>query len=157
MGKVYIETTIPSYVTSRLNRDLVVAAQQQVTREWWETERFSYKLYISEAVITECRCGDEELAKRRLELIKGLPVLHLNDEITKLAEDYLNLLEIPNKASIDALHLATAVYNEIDFLLTWNCKHLAHGEVRARIHNFNKQNNLFEPVILTPNELMRRD
>lgn len=157
MAKVYIETTIPSYITSKINRDLVIAAQQQLTREWWETARFDYQLYISEAVIAECGQGDEELSKRRLEVIKGIKILNLTDEVVNLANVYYKLLSIPEKSRVDSLHLAIAVIHEIDYLLTWNCKHMAHGEVKTKIHYHNKQKNLFEPVILTPYELMRRN
>lgn len=156
-AKVYIETTIPSYVTSRLSRDIVIAAQQQLTIEWWDTARSDYDLFISELVVVECEQGDKELAKRRMELIRDIAVLPFSNEVKELAQIYYSLLGIPEKSRLDAFHLAVAVSNEIDYLLTWNCKHMAHGEIRMKIHNYNKQNNLFEPMILTPYELMRRD
>lgn len=157
MDKVYIETTIPSYIVAKLSRDIVVAAGQQLTREWWETARFDYELYISEAVIAECSQGDQEQSKQRLEVIRGIKVLSLSDEVFELAEVYYKLLSIPEKSRVDSLHLAITVIHEINYLLTWNCKHMAHGEIRTKIHYYNKQNNLFEPVILTPYELMRRN
>lgn len=157
MPKVYIETTIPSYIVSRLNRDIVVAAQQQLTKEWWTTARFDYQLYISEFVIVECERGDQSLAQRRVELIKNIPVLNVTEEVTSLALKYFNLLKIPENSKLDAFHLAITVIHKIDYLLTWNCKHMAHGEIRRVINRFNHSNNLFEPIILTPYELMRRD
>ncbi len=157
MDKVYIETTIPSYIVAKLSRDIVVAAGQQLTREWWETARFDYELLISEAVIAECSQGDKEQSKRRLEVIRGIKVLSLSDKVIELADVYHKLLSIPEKSRVDSLHLAIVVIHEIDYLLTWNCKHMAHGEIKTKIHYYNKQNNLFEPVILTPYELMRRN
>lgn len=157
MAKVYIETTIPSYIVSRLNRDIVVAAQQQLTREWWNTARFDYDLYISEFVVIESERGDQTLANRRIELIRNIPVLPTIKEVTDLALKYFSLLGIPEKSKLDVFHLAITVIYEIDYLLTWNCKHMAHGEIRRVINRFNRANNLFEPVILTPYELMRRD
>jgi predicted nucleic acid-binding protein len=157
MEKVYLETTIPSYLTGKLNRDIVVAAQQQATREWWETVRFDYELLISEAVVYECNRGDRDAVSRRLSIINGLSILKTNEEVERLAEVLFKLLGIPEKSKLDAVHLAFAVVFEINYLLTWNCKHLAHGEIREQIHNYCLKNGLFEPMIVTPFELMRRD
>jgi hypothetical protein len=85
MEKVYLETTIPSYVTSKFSRDLVIAARQQISREWWDTARINFDIYISEVVITECSMGDPEAAKRRLDLISGLKILKMTDAVNKLA------------------------------------------------------------------------
>jgi len=157
MERVYLETTIPSYLTGKLNRDIVVAAQQQVTREWWDTARFDYELYISEAVVFECTRGDEEAVHRRLNIINGLSILKTNEEVENLAEVLFKMLGIPEKSKLDAVHLAFTVVFEINHLLTWNCRHLAHGEIREKIHNYCFKNSLFEPMIVTPLELMRRD
>jgi hypothetical protein len=156
MPTVYLETTIPSYLTARLSNFIVVAGQQMITREWWETAHEHYELYVSEAVLEECRAGDPLVAEKRFELVKALPVLAINDRIISLAETYWNLLSIPEKAKIDALHLAFAVAYELDYLLTWNCKHLAHGEVRTKLHRYNQEHGLFEPMIVTPQELQER-
>lgn len=157
MEKVYVETTIPSYITARLSRDLVIAGHQQLSRDWWDTARQKYDLYISEVVLAECRMGDMEAAKRRLELLTGITILSLTEDVKKLADEYVKLLDIPEKAMLDAYHLAFAVVSEIDYLLTWNCTHMAHGEVRSKLRDYNKINNLFEPILLTPYELMGRD
>jgi hypothetical protein len=101
--------------------------------------------------------GDQALANRRIELIKNIPVLPAIKEVTNLAMKYFDLLKVPEKSRLDAFHLAITVVHKIDYLLTWNCKHMAHGEIRRLINDFNRANNLFEPVILTPYELMRRD
>ena len=154
MERVYVETTIPSYLTSRLSRDIVVAAQQQITREWWDESRPYFLLYVSEAVLDECRSGDQELAQRRMSVITELPILRITNEVIKLAETYAQILEIPERAKVDAIHLSVAVTYEVDYLLTWNCKHLAHGGVRTKIHRYNRINELHEPMIVTPLELM---
>ncbi|MGB9860160.1 MAG: type II toxin-antitoxin system VapC family toxin, partial [Moorellaceae bacterium] len=127
---VYLETTIPSYLAARQSRDIVVAAHQQITREWWTAERKRFRLFVSEAVISECSSGDTEAAARRLSYIEGLPVLAITDSVFKLAKLYLATMLIPLRSEVDALHLACAVIHEMDYLLTWNCKHLAHGEIR---------------------------
>jgi hypothetical protein len=113
-------------------------------------------LYISEAVITECSQGDEQLVQKRLELVNNMTILSITDESLIFSNEYCKLLDIPEKSRIDSLHLALVVVHEIDYLLTWNCRHLAHGEVRLKVHHYNKTRGLFEPVILTPLELMRR-
>jgi predicted nucleic acid-binding protein len=156
MATVYLETTIPSYLASRMSSYMIVAAQQLITREWWETAHLHYDLYVSEAVLEECRAGDPELAEKRVEIVQSLPVLAIDDGIVSIASTYQNLLAIPEKSKVDALHLAYAVHYEIDYLLTWNCKHLAHGEVRTRLHRYNQAHELFEPMIVTPQELLER-
>ncbi len=157
MDKVYIETTIPSYVTARISKDLVVAGHQQLTVEWWEIERHNYDLYISEVVLAECGMGDSEAAKRRLDLLSGIAILNLAEEVKSLAIKYVKALGIPEKNELDAFHIAFVVISEIDYLMTWNCSHMAHGEVRAKLRDYNRDNNLFEPVLLTPYELMGRN
>lgn len=157
MAKVYLETTIPSYLTARISRDIVVAAQQQITNSWFEESASEYDLFISEAVLDECRAGDALAASKRLESIEHIPVLKISEDVVNLALIYHKLLDIPDKAKVDAIHLATAVIYEMDYLLTWNCKHLAHGEIRTKIHHHNAENGLYEPMIVTPQELMRRD
>ncbi|MEI6306582.1 MAG: type II toxin-antitoxin system VapC family toxin [Deltaproteobacteria bacterium] len=153
---VYLETTIPSYLASRLSSYMIVAAQQLITRDWWDGARFGYDLYVSEAVLEECRAGDPEMAVRRMEIVHTIPLLAITDHIILLAADYQALLGIPEKSKVDALHLAFAVGYEIDYLLTWNCRHLAHGEVRTRIHRYSQTKGLHEPMIVTPQELLER-
>jgi len=156
MPTIYLETTIPSYLSARLSNYMIVAAQQLITREWWDTAHLQYELYVSEAVLDECRAGDPEIAGKRVEIVQTLPVLAISDTIVSLANSYQQILAIPEKSKVDALHLAYAVVYEMDYLLTWNCKHLAHGEIRTRLHRYNQTKGLFEPMIVTPQELMER-
>lgn len=154
---VYIETTIPSYLSARTSRDIVVAGHQQLTYDWWQNHKARYDLFISEAVIQEASKGDPDAAERRMAYISGLPVLPISREIMILAEQYLAVLSISRKAALDAVHLACCVKHKIDFMLTWNCKHLAHGSVIKRLNEYNMEHRLFLPTIVTPDELMGRD
>jgi predicted nucleic acid-binding protein len=154
MPSLYLETTIPSYLGARPSRDLIVAAHQQITHEWWAQAKVKFDLYISQAVLDEIILGDEEAAARRLDFIKDLPILPLTDNTKTLAGEYITKLRLPQKASLDAVHLACAVENELDYLLTWNCKHLAHGEIIQRLQVVNLSLGLPTPIILTPEELL---
>jgi hypothetical protein len=151
---VYLETTIVSYLTARPSRDLIVAAHQQVTAEWWETVRPNTKCFVSSFVIQEVSRGEEAAAQRRLSSISGFPVLDLNEPIRELAEKYFTAIDIPEKARIDAFHLAVAVWHRIDYVLSWNCKHIASGRVRRTLHGINDELRITTPVICTPEELM---
>ena len=157
MKSVYLETTIPSYLIARLSSSIVIAAQQILTREWWDQSRKNYDIYVSEAVVDECSAGDPDAAAKRIELIKDLRILAINNEVVQLSEIYGGVLNLPERSKIDALHMAFAVHYEMDYLLTWNCRHLAHGEVRTAIHKYNSAHGMFEPMIVTPMELMERN
>jgi hypothetical protein len=127
--KVYLETTIVSYLASSPSRDLVVAAHQEITREWWEEQRRSFDVYISQVVLDESGDGDREAAKRRLDLIGAIPVLVATEDVAALAEKLIAEGPIPQEAADDALHIAFAAVHGMDFLLTWNCKHLANAQL----------------------------
>ncbi|MFQ5752721.1 MAG: type II toxin-antitoxin system VapC family toxin, partial [bacterium] len=118
---VYIESTIVSYLAAKPSRDLIVAAHQQLTMEWWDLICPQVDCFVSAFVIQEISAGDEEAANKRIEIVKDIPVLELNHEIQKLAQRYFDSLDIPEKARLDASHLAIAVWHEIDYLLSWNC------------------------------------
>jgi predicted nucleic acid-binding protein len=119
--KTYVETTIISYLTAYPSRDLVRAAHQQVTAEWW-TARMAYDIYISQLVIDEARRGDPAAAARRVQSLDGFPLLNLTDEVVALAEDLIVKGGLPQKARIDALHVAIATIHGMDYLLTWNLR-----------------------------------
>ena len=151
---VYIETTIISYLTAWPSRDLIVAAHQQLTVEWWENVRPRVECFISPFVIQEASRGDKDAAQRRLEAISDLPVLELNDDIRELAAKYFASINIPEKAKVDAFHLSVAVWHRMDYLLSWNCKHIASGRVRKILREVNETLGISAPVICTPEELM---
>lgn len=116
--KVYIETSIPSYLTARPSNDIRVVANQNITIEWWETRRSSFELFISEFVIAEASPGNPESAKKRLEAIAELSDLSTTDEVRVLAKALISEGAIPTKAEVDALHIAVAAVNGIEYLLT---------------------------------------
>jgi hypothetical protein len=151
--KVYIETTIPSVITARSSRDITNAYRQDITKFFWENERQKYDLYISEYVWEECEKGDKDAAKKRLELIKDIPLLPSNKDIDELAEEYFRYLSIPQKAKTDCFHLAVCVIEKIDFLISWNMMHLGRPAF-SKIAIFNGTRNLWLPELVTPDFLM---
>ncbi len=154
MDLVYIESTIPSYLTSSASRDPVVAEKQRITREWWKSAPTRFELVVSESVIDEIGGGDPTLADQRLRSVQNLRVLDVTSEMLSLAQRYEVDVPIPRKAQTDALHLACAVLGACDFLLTWNCAHLANGIVMRRLALLNARMGLPTPTIVTPEELM---
>ena len=151
---VYIETTIPSYLTAWSSPELIMAANQEATRSWWEIARPRYDLFISEIVAHEASGGDPEAAKRRVTAIKGLPELNVSEEAELLAARLLADAAIPEKAKTDALHIAVATVHGINYLLTWNCKHIANAVMRPKIEAICRASGYEPPVICTPLELM---
>ena len=152
--KVYLETTIPSYLTSRPSRDLVTAAHQQITREWWDTRRHDFDLFVSQMVIDEASAGDPEAATRRLEAVATLPLLDPQIEGIALAQMLIDSIPLPARAAADALHIAIAVVNGMDYLLTWNCTHIANAALRGRIEAACRSRGFRVPIICTPEELL---
>ena len=152
--KIYVETTIPSYLVSRHSRDIIVLAHQQITEEWWEEKRKQFDLYVSTVVLDEISAGDETLAKKRYDLIKGIPSLELMPDTEKLARIYLKELNLPNKALRDSLHIAMAVGHEMDYILTWNCAHIANEQIRRKLQEINSKIGKKTPLICTPEELI---
>jgi len=151
---VYLETTIPSYLAALPSRELIVAAHQQISHEWWKTARDRFDLFISEAVLDEVRAGDPEVATRRLNFLNGLPVLQLNDEVRSLTREYDRALGLHGRARADLPHFAFAVVYEMDYLVTWNCTHIANGTIIRRLLFLNDQLGLSTPLIITPEEIL---
>ena len=151
---VYLETTIISYLVARPSRDLIVAGHQQITIEWWEKVSFKFQCYVSEAVIEESEKGDIEVSKKRLDLISDFQVLAVNEEIKKIASIFFEHLRIPEKSRLDSFHLATACWYKMDYLLSWNCKHIVSGSVRKLLNEINEELKIYIPIICTPEELM---
>lgn len=156
-SKLYLETTVPSYLTARPSRDLIVAAHQQITHEWWEMRRHNFEIFISQFVIDEARQGDEEASQRRLEILSDFDLLDITDDVTDLASAILNADVIPQKAATDAAHIAIATVHNIQFLLTWNCAHIANAEISIEIKSVCKSKGYECPIICTPEELMGED
>jgi predicted nucleic acid-binding protein len=153
---VYLETTIVSYLAAWPSRDLVRAAQQQVTRDWW-VGRERFELFISELVLSEASQGDPSAAAERLVFLDEIPLLTPNENTDALAESLIQELAIPRQAIRDAGHVALAATNGIDYLLTWNCRHLANLHQRGRIEQVCREHGFEPPLIGTPNELLENE
>ncbi len=149
---VYIETTIPSYLTAWPSRDLVRAAHQQITREWW-ARRDRFDLNSSRLVVQECQAGDALAAADRLTALTGIPLLEQGDEVRELAEALMRDVPLPEKAAADSLHIATAAVHGMQYLLTWNCTHIANVALRPQIEAVCRAAGFEPPLICTPEEL----
>ncbi len=151
---VYIETSILGYLTARPSRDLVVAANIEITREWWDTRRSAFQLYSSQAVVKETSQGDAEIASQRLEIIRNLALLDLNQSVLDLAEQFLERSSLPAKADVDAIHIAAATVHGMDYLLTWNCKHIANAQIQRKLAQISLDLGHELPILCTPYELL---
>ncbi|MBF0603813.1 MAG: type II toxin-antitoxin system VapC family toxin [Nitrospirae bacterium] len=152
-SKLYLETSIVSYLAARPSRDLVVAAHQQITAEWWEQSRHRFNLYTSELVIQEAGAGDLEAANRRLAFLAGLPSLNIHEKVMILAIALLDARAVPHQAVEDAYHIALAAVHGMDYLLTWNCKHIANATMWSRIGGICRAQGYEPPAIATPEQL----
>jgi hypothetical protein len=152
--RVYVETSVISYLTSRPSRDLIVAANQQITRDWWETRRAEFELLISQLVVQEAGVGDEDAASGRLQAIDEIPLLELDRRALALAETLVRNGPIPQEAVEDALHIAVATVNGLEYLLTWNFRHIANATTRHEIERICRSQGYEPPVICTPQELL---
>jgi hypothetical protein len=154
METVYIETTIVSYLVARPSRDLVLAAHQQLTRDWWQNERLNYQCVTSEEVIREAAQGEAVMSRARLEAMDGIPVIPITAEVETRASTFLNTGAVPATMRPDATHLAAAVQAGADYLLTWNCRHLANAHVLRRLRKEAERRGWSLPEVCTPLELM---
>lgn len=153
--RLYIETTIPSYLTARPSKDLRLAADQQTTRDWWDLQRNEYDLFVSAAVLDEAADGDAAFAAKRLEALDGIPQLATTDTADALVARLLDEQIIPAIAALDAVHLAIAAAHSMDFLLTWNCTHIHNPHLERRIQAACRACGFTCPVICTPAELLQ--
>jgi hypothetical protein len=152
--RVYIETTVISYLTARPNRDVVIAGHQQVTHEWWDTRRMSYELCISQLVLDEAGAGDQVAAQERLVVLQPMLVLETTADALELAKELLQAGALPATAANDALHIAVTATKSVPFLLTWNCRHLANAVMRPVIEKVCSAKGFKAPIICTPEELL---
>ena len=153
--RLHLETTIPSYLAARRSRDLRLAADQETTQQWWETERHDYELFISQAVVREVSKGDPNFAAARLDYLRKIPLLPRTSEASALITHLLASGIIPAVAEDDAAHIGLAAAHGMDFLLTWNCRHINNHHIRARIERACTAFGLAAPDICTPAELMK--
>src|SRR5438105_9783830 len=125
--RIYIESTIPSYVVARPARDLLQAARQQLTRDWWDLKREQHELFTSQVVLDEIAGGEAAMAKQRLALMGGIAVARATDEVEALTQSILDSGALPANAARDAAHIARATGHELDLLFSWHCRHVPNG------------------------------
>jgi hypothetical protein len=142
------------YLTARSTKDLILAANIEITKDWWEFRRNSFILYTSEAVLDEVAQGDAEIAAQRLDILHEFPLLELNQAVQDLAVRFLVRSSLPPKAEVDAIHIAAATIHGMDYLLTWNCKHIANAQIQGKLAEISLDFGCVLPILCTPSELM---
>jgi hypothetical protein len=152
--RIYVESTIPSYVVARPALDLLQAARQQLTRDWWEFKRHSHELFTSQVVLDEIAAGELEMARQRCQLLANTKLLDLTDDAKSLTKQILASGTLPATADRDAAHIALACVHEMDILLTWNCRHIANASIQLKLRKLAEAAEADLPLICTPEELM---
>lgn len=153
-SSIYLETSFISYATNRLSNDFLVSAHQRLSRRWWEHRRADFRFFVSEIVVAEIVRGDELAVKNRVEFLAGIESIDLNEASSTLAKSFLERSALPEKAAQDALHVAVAAVNGIDYLLSWNCKHIVNLEIYPGIQGIIEEGGYKAPRVCTPYELM---
>ena len=152
-SRVYVETSIVGYLTARPARDIVVAGRQQSTRDWWATASDRFELVISELVREEAAAGDPDAANARLAALAPLARLAVSMETRRLAQRLVDAGAVPRRAAPDAAHVAIAAVHNVEFLATWNFRHIANATARRRIEYVCRGSGIEPPVLCTPEEL----
>ena len=151
---VYVETSVVSYLTARPSNDLLVAAWQKITVDWWDVQRNRFDLYTSEITIDEAGRGNSEAASRRLETLSDISILPVTEAVAELSRAFLDKKAIPARALNDSLHIAVSAVHGIDYLLTWNFRHIDNAEIKPVIRRICIMYGHTSPEICTPQELM---
>lgn len=154
---LYVETSIVSYLTARRSHDLITAARQEITRQWWDIRRSCFQLFTSEFAIEEAGEGNPTAAKRRLDALRETEELELHEEARPLARKLIDGGPLPEIAALDALHIAVSATSKMGYLLTWNMKHIANAAMRNKIEEICRSSGHAPPIICTPEELMEED
>jgi predicted nucleic acid-binding protein len=152
--RVYVETSVISYLIARPSRDLIMAAHQEVTREWWQNQRAAFELFCSDAVLSEAARGDSDAAAQRLAVLAQMQLLEIPVQALDLANALVVATALPEKARVDALHIAIAAYEKMDFVLTWNFKHIANAQSAVRVQEVCASFGQRCPVLCSPLELL---
>lgn len=155
--RIYLESTIPSYVVARPARDLLPAARQQLTRDWWDLQREQHELFTSQVVLDEIAGGEAAMAKQRLALMDGIAVARATDEVETFTQSILDSGVLPADADRDAAHIALATVHEMDIPLSWNCRHIANAFIQGRLRKLADAAGFILPVICTPEELLENE
>lgn len=151
---VYVESSIFSYLAARPSRDVLVLALQQFTRDWWTFRASEFQCVASELVLEEISAGDPDAARLRRELLEGVPLLDVSAVAIELAGRLVREARLPAKAGADALHIAVAAVHGVEYLLTWNSKHIANAEFRPRVERSCRFAGYEPPILCTPDQLM---
>ena len=152
--RIYIESTIPSYVVARPARDLLQAARQQLTRDWWDLKRRAHEIFTSQVVLDKIAAGEAAMARQRLALLAGIPIVRATNDAEALTQRILDSGVLPANADRDAAHIALATVYELDILLSWNCRHIANAFLQGRLRKLADAAGYTLPVICTPEELL---
>ncbi|HEX6100213.1 MAG TPA: type II toxin-antitoxin system VapC family toxin [Thermoanaerobaculia bacterium] len=151
---MYIETSVLSYLVARPSKNPRVASNQELTHNWWQTRRQDFELYVSAVVLAEAQRGDAIAAAARLDIARELRLAQATREAIELAAALVSGAGVPRKANEDALHIATAATNGLDYLLTWNCTHIANAVTIPRVNAICRSHGFEPPLIYTPQEFM---
>jgi len=154
MESVYLETTFISYLVARPSRDLLVAAHQRITQGWWDNRRATFDCVVSQVVVDESSRGDASEVHKRLAIISALPTLEVSADVESLTRAIMRIGVLPPHAFPDAAHVAVSAVHDLDYLLTWNCKHLANAQIARRMAKACEQFGYRMPIVCTPEELM---
>ena len=149
---IYLETSVISYYTAKPSRDIIVAAHQQITWEWWDRCINGFTVFISQLVLDEVSRGDPQAVARRLEAVQSFQLLQTTPLVRELTRSYVKQFNLPARWEADAVHLALASVHEIDYLVTWNCSHIANARVMRNLPGINTAMGVSIPTICTPEE-----
>lgn len=150
---MYVETTIVSYLAARPSHDIIVRAHQEVTRRWWR-QRGTFELFASPLVVEEAGRSDSMGRSRRRRLLRNLPLLEITDDTRAVARRLLEGGPLPDRAEVDALHIGVAAVHGMEYLVTWNCRHIANARMRPQIEEVIRRSGYEPPILCTPEELL---
>jgi len=153
-ARIYVETTVISYLTARPSRDIVIAGHQQITHDWWHICREQFDIVASQLVMEEASAGDQRAAQERLRILDTIVLLEITEDALILAQELINAEALPRQSAEDALHIAIAVTNGVEYLVTWNYRHLANATKRAKIEAVCRSVGYEPAIICTPEELL---
>ena len=148
-----METTIVSYLAARRSRNLIVRAHQELTRRWWR-QRAAFEVFASPLVVEEAGRGDVAARSRRYRLLRNLPLLEITDDTRAIGRQLLASGALPAQAEGDALHIGVAAVHGMEYLVTWNCRHIANAWMRSRIEEVIRELGYEPPILCTPEELV---